>query len=465
MKIVIVGAGPTGLGAALRLQELGHEDWELWEATDTPGGLSRSVTDDDGFTWDMGGHVQFSHYQKFDELMVEALGGDGWLEHERESWIRVGDDWVPYPFQHNIHRLPKHDALRCFKGLLALDRSTDTAQFEHFEDLVRGCFGEGIAELFMLPYNHKVWGYPARELSTGWIGDRVAIPDLGRIAESMILGEDNVAWGPNHTFRFPKHGGTGAIWRALAAKLPAEKIHYQRKATEIDADRRVIRSRDGVETHYDALISTIPLDRLVKMTGPDDLREAARELRYSSVHVLGVAIEGRQVADVVDKCWMYFPGDDCPFYRVTVFSNYSPNNVPDIERYGSLMAEVCETPHKPVDAEGLVEETIQGMLNTELIDNRDRIHHVWRRRIERAYPTPTLNRDVALAQILPALDRHGIYSRGRFGAWKYEVSNQDHSVMQGVEAVNHILHHTPEITLWFPHVANAMPSVFGKNWM
>jgi hypothetical protein len=32
--------------------------------------------------------------------------------------------------------------------------------------------------------------------------------------------------------------------------------------------------------------------------------------------------------DMKGSCWLYFPEDDCPFYRVTVFSNYSPNNCP-----------------------------------------------------------------------------------------------------------------------------------------
>ena len=70
---------------------------------------------------------------------------------------------------------------------------------------------------------------------------------------------------------------------------------------------------------------------------------------------------------------MYFPEDDCPFYRVTVFSNYSPNNVPDITKYWSLMAEVSESPDKPVPAtpEERLEEVVQGMLNTKLIASRD----------------------------------------------------------------------------------------------
>jgi hypothetical protein len=57
-----------------------------------------------------------------------------------------------------------------------------------------------------------------------------------------------------------------------------------------------------------------------------------------------------------EKCWMYFPEDNCPFYRVTVFSNYSPRNVPDPSRQWSLMAEVSESPGKPVDRDGLLNE-------------------------------------------------------------------------------------------------------------
>ena len=57
--------------------------------------------------------------------------------------------------------------------------------------------------------------------------------------------------------------------------------------------------------------------------------------------------------------------------------------------------------------------------------------------------------------VQPGLEKLGIYSRGRFGAWKYEVSNQDHSLMQGVELANHLIKGVPETTLPFPEIANA----------
>jgi len=50
-----------------------------------------------------------------------------------------------------------------------------------------------------------------------------------------------------------------------------------------------------------------------------------------------------------------------------------------------------------------------------------------------------LERDEALSAIQPYLEERGIFSRGRFGAWKYEASSMDQSIMQGVEAVNNIL--------------------------
>src|SRR5205814_2541442 len=97
-RIVIIGAGPTGLGAARRLHELGHEEWALYEGAAKPGGLARSFVDDQGFTWDIGGHVQFSHYKYFDALMDELLDRD-WVYHDREAWAWIFERFVPYPVQ------------------------------------------------------------------------------------------------------------------------------------------------------------------------------------------------------------------------------------------------------------------------------------------------------------------------------------------------------------------------------
>ena len=69
VKYLIIGAGPTGLGAAYRLKELGENDFLVLEAEAYAGGLAASFKDNAGFTWDVGGHVVFSHYAYFDQLV------------------------------------------------------------------------------------------------------------------------------------------------------------------------------------------------------------------------------------------------------------------------------------------------------------------------------------------------------------------------------------------------------------
>jgi protoporphyrinogen oxidase len=135
---------------------------------------------------------------------------------------------------------------------------------------------------------------------------------------------------------------------------------------------------------------------------------------------------------------MYFPEPDCPFYRATVFSNYSPYNVPDASGFWSLMLEVSESTEKPVESGKLVDSAIAGALANRLIESPAEIADLWTYRAEYGYPTPSVNRDGLLDVINPELERLGIFSRGRFGAWRYEVGNQDHSFMQGVELIDRL---------------------------
>jgi protoporphyrinogen oxidase len=452
--ILIVGGGPAGLGAASELHRLGFDDWLLFEADDAPGGLSRSFVDDRGCTWDIGGHIVFSHYDRYTRVLDGLFGADGWLEHQRETYVRLCREWIPYPLQNNLHRLPPAERARCVEGLFQARRGPAPPD-ENFDDYVVRTFGPGIAELFMRPYNFKVWAHPLTAIGTDWLADRVAAPDLDRIARNLELNRDDVGWGPNNAFRVPRAGGTGAIWRALAASLPATKVRYGAEVVGVDVGRKIVTLANG-ETHgYERLIATAPLDRLAGWTGRRAWIDAAAKLVHTSTHVVGVGLTGAVAPERRTTCWMYFPEDDAPFYRVTHFSFYSPQNVPDIRTGWSLMGEVSESPAKPVDGARLVDDVVRGLHAVGLIESPAQVTHTWSRRVEYGYPIPTPDAGRVGGELLRELMKCDIWSRGRFGAWRYEVGNMDHCFMQGVEAAGHLLVGSPELTVWHPAAVNA----------
>lgn len=461
--VIIIGAGPTGLGAAYMLHRSGYDDWLLYEREDTVGGLSRSYRDERGFTWDIGGHVVFSHYGLFTRLLDTLLGPSDWLHHDRESWIRLLDRWVPYPFQNNIHRLPPEICAQCLEGLITAAMNGAHGPHANFDEFLVRTFGKGIVEVFMRPYNFKVWAYALEKLDCCWTGERVSVPDPVRVARNVVLQRDDTDWGPNNRFRFPARGGTGAIWTALAEQLPAAHCITRAEAVELDPQEKVVRFSNGDIQRYGALISTMPLDRLAAISGRKDWMDLASGLQHSAVHIVGVGLNGSPPPRMRAKCWMYFPEDSVPFYRVTHFSRYSPNNVDDIRVHWSLMAEVSESTEKPVDASTLAGDTVRGMVSAGLIGGEEQVSHVWTHCVEYGYPTPTLARNGILQRLLPQMQDVGILSRGRFGSWLYEVGNMDHSFMQGLEAAGHILHGTPELTLWHPNLINMPHPTIGWN--
>jgi protoporphyrinogen oxidase len=170
---------------------------------------------------------------------------------------------------------------------------------------------------------------------------------------------------------------------------------------------------------------------------PEWLGRSAEEFLWSGGYMVGIGI---QKPCPSNKNWMYFPENDSPFYRVTYLSNYSPNMTPNGEFF-SFLAETSYSRFKTVSKETIIEETIQGLINSKLLKEEERslIVSTFLIDVPHSFPIPFLGRDAAIKNIQLFLSERNIYSRGRFGGWKYEVGNMDHSVMQGMEIVNRIL--------------------------
>lgn len=460
-KIVILGAGPTGLGAAHRLKELKEKDFKIYEARAYSGGLASSFQDEKGFWWDIGGHVQFSHYKYFDALM-DTLLPNQWIHHQRESWVWMADRFIPYPFQLNIHRLPKEMMKECLDGLIEIHKNPLARKAKNFGEWMESTAGKGISKYFLTPYNYKVWAYPPEEMNATWVGERVAVTDLSRVFYNILENKDDLSWGPNNTFRFPNYGGTGAIWSQLAKSIGEEFFQLSAVAIQLNAKKKILTFSSGEKVSYDFLISTIPIDKLMEMSDFESAtKKDAQRLKHSTTHIVGIGCEGKPSKELESKCWMYFPEDTSPFYRVTLFSKYAPANVPDNSKYFSLMTEIASSPAKKVNRKTLVDDVINGLKVTKLIKENEKIVDIWEHEESYGYPTPSVERDEILGHIQPLLMKHSILSRGRFGMWKYEVSNQDHSLMQGVEAANYVVNGDREVTAWYPDLVNS-PQPYDK---
>ena len=447
-KIVIIGVGPTGLGAAYRLKELGYENFQLYERSPYIGGLASSFTDSAGFTWDIGGHVMFSHYKYYDDVFDKLMGKDFQL-NMRECWVRMFESWVPYPFQNNIRYLPKEITYECLTGLVEAQTKRDHKAAKNFKEFMDAVFGDGIVKHFMKPYNFKVWAHPAEMMNKEWIGERVAVLDINRAIKNVVIGSDDFGWGPNNQFKFPLFGGTGEFYRRFEKPLEGH-VNLNKVVDFINLVKKEVRFKDGEIVKYDQLVSAMPLDKLCNdvLNGevPREIKKATAGLRHSGGYMVGVGIKQPCPST---KSWMYFPENNCPFYRVTYLSNYSPYMTPDKDRYYSLLTETSYSEFKHVDGKTIVDDTITGLVNAGLIKDGDRkdIVDTWVYHADYSYPTPSVERDGILAQAIPFLEKHGIYSRGRFGMWKYEVSNTDHTLMQGVELANRLILGEPETTI------------------
>ncbi len=281
-ETVILGAGPTGLGAAYRLVERGETGFEIFERSGQVGGLATSFTDPKGWTWDVSGHIIFSGYKYFNDFLARVLGKDGIRWIDRESWIKFEDKYVRYPFQNHLSSLPEQAMLECLIGLVESQTIDKDRAFTNFEEWVLAKFGAGVAKHFMNPYNFKVWATPLEKMGYYWIAERVSVVDWRKAIETTVVPK-STDWGPNAKFGYPLHGGTLGLWKAVLPFL-GDRVRFHKRAVSVDEEKREIAFSDGTTRKYDRLLTTMPLDAFVaRLThAPEAVRKPPRRRSSST---------------------------------------------------------------------------------------------------------------------------------------------------------------------------------------
>ncbi|VDN08440.1 unnamed protein product, partial [Thelazia callipaeda] len=406
----------------------------------TPGGLSRTITDKNGFLWDLGGHIIFNHnLPYYDEAVRWAV--HEWNTFKRNCQIDISYMYnekslhlVPYPAQYAIPLFPAHIKKNCLEDFkVCCENEKKINLIKNFDQWIATNFGETLNKYFFTPYTKKVWTVEPIEMNSIWVASRVAKLPHEKLEELCTLTAENLknvdlGWGPNAQFMFPRNGGTGAIWKAMVTNIDAinKKIIYENRKFEL------------FEISYDVLINTSPIDQLIENT------KLCRslDLKHNKVIIVGIGLKKPISMIAKQYTWLYFPDESIPFYRLTFISQYGIMT-PDNRNFWSILCESAQPSDSKITEEEIMQRTINCLILKSII-SYEQIVSKFSMVLPYGYPIPTVNRDTELARAHQALEKHQIYSRGRFGGWKYEASNQDHCFVQGKEIVDRILLGQPE---------------------
>jgi protoporphyrinogen oxidase len=420
--IVIVGGGLAGMSTAFHLGDRPHV---VLEADDVPGGLCRTRVVD-GFHFDYTGHLLHLRDERAIRL-VDEFWPDTFDVVTRVARIRSMGAELPFPYQANLHGLPKEfvaEALVGFVESLSKDVPDDPrASFREWADAV---FGPGIARGFMYNYNRKLFRREPEDMTADWVSWAVPKPNLAEVV-SGALGLANEGMGYNSTFRYPRVGGIEVVPNAFAQRMT--RLRCGARVDRIDLDRRTATLADGETIAWEALVATQPLPALLNaLVGGDvDWKAEAARLDWSVVGCVNLGVDRPDIGGGAH--WIYFPDPDVPFYRAGFPTNFSYRVAPP--GTSSLYVEFGLRRDEPWDPQRLERDAVEALTREGVLRPDDRLIVRDTLRVDPGYVIFDRARQDVLARVLPALQAHGIHPIGRYGAWTY--SYMERAILDGLE--------------------------------
>ncbi len=475
-RVVILGAGVTGLAAADRLLELGGCEVTVAEAEPTVGGLAATVVRD-GIATDLGPHRLHSEIPEVQALLPQLLG-DRLLRVRRSSRIYLDGKWLAYPLRvgevlrvlgaatvarwaagmaaAKVRRLYKSSA-----GIPPAHRRTE-GQPISFADAMRAAFGGPAFRKVVEPYARKVWRADPATLSAEIA--RVRLPDqsLGAaFGRALRIGRRRAA-GPVREFGYVRRG-IGQLCEILADRIRTRggRILLNSRATALQAAEgqsaashslhrlHVVVQQTSGQTALDAdvVISTIPLPELGAMLpgAEESVRTAFAQLEYLSLLlVVLVAAKDRLGPDH----WLYFPQTPPLATRACEPKNFDSSLAP--EGRTALCCEITARGSEPLwalDDSEIAARVEHDLAATGLFEPRDIISRFVLRR-NWAYPIYALGFEKTLAAIWPFLAGFpNLITTGRQGLFNH--NNIDHALVMGRRAAEAVAASTAPARQWY----------------
>lgn len=423
--IVILGGGLAGLSAAFHLSGPSV----VLEREAQPGGLLATLHYD-GFTFDAAPHIFFTDDADARRLFVELQGEANVIFQPSDARVFSHGVLTRFPFQASLYGLPTDVITDCLVGLAEIARTTPAGAPASFREWALAALGEGIARHFLFPYNRKLWGLDADEMTADWVAGKVIVPDF-RDAVEGALCDRSYNQLPNREFGYPRQGGIAAFASAISRCVP--DLRLGNGIAVVDPSARLIRLVDGEVLSYRAGIWTLPLVRLPDLVpdAPRAVVEATRRLQYRKVVAVHLGVSR---PDLACWHWMYFSEPRHPFYRVSFPGNMAASMVPD--GCSSLIAEIAMPPDAEFRPETLIDETVEGLVAAGLLHPGEQIEPRTHVVLDPAYVVYDHARSDAVRICHDYLLAHDLIPAGRFGEWAF--LNMDRTLLSGRRAAREI---------------------------
>lgn len=401
--VVVIGAGASGLSFANWYRELHPSSKVLvLEASDAPGGYCKTIAQD-GFVWDYSGH--FFHFKDptIEAWLRDRMPGQAIKTVVKRALIRYAGLDIDFPFQKNIHQLPREEFLECLVDLYFRPSSEEAPA--SFAEMLYRRLGTAITEKFLRPYNEKLYAIELDKLDVDAMGRFFPQADIADIIANMRPkppGSDDGAY--NATFTYPQGGAIQYI-HALLADLPPGTVSCGEPVVSIDlGEREVITPKRRIG--FGKIVSSAPLPALARMTG---MVHDASVFTSNQVLVFNLGFDRKGPKNVH---WMYFPDREVCFYRVGWY-----DNIFDTDRM-SLYVEIGAPHGAAFDVEALRARVMNDLVREGIVDGHQLVshHHVV---LDPAYVHITKASLAETERVRDGLALAGVHSVGRYGGWTY----------------------------------------------
>ena len=417
-RVVVIGAGPAGLTAAMALRQAGV-GVTILESRSALGGLGGTVSFEGRaglYRFDFGGHRFITHNAELLQL-VEDLVGPDLLVSVRRSVIRLGGRVYDYPL--SFKNLVAHAPARVLFGALgdlaamSIGRRVEPTAAD-FASWTQARFGGTLYRTFFEGYTRKLWGVDPSRLSADWAEQRISLLDLRDVARRLLPGGGEGPRTYARTYRYPKHG-FGVIFEKLAARLQREgcdlRLGSKVVGLRLDAARVLaVETPDG-PVACDAVVSTMPLPDMVRLTG------GRSGLRFRGVRFLNLPMA---VRDVSPWTWQYLSDPDMAATRLQEPRRRSPYMAP--EGMSSIMLEIPCDPGGDLWTmpDALLFEKVRGDLVRLGVDPAASTGEMFSAYAANAYPLMVCGYETERSQAMNHLSRYeNLIQCGRQGAFRY----------------------------------------------